>query len=488
MQFLFTISVLAAIFSAESAGDDPLSHAGCRLTIATLALFAVWISAHLIARRFIRLWQSETLKNAIWLQRLDRAQRYHAGFSLLITIGILFSLDWAQLIRVNSGFARLPLVNDFCLLLPTVLPLLLSWQAYYRIDVAIAKSNPTSSQPESLSRYLCWQTRQHLAPLLVPAIGLLVVEDVLESLAPGWSAQEASWIWGIPGLLFVLVGFPFLLRRLWKTEKLADGPLKQTIEETIADQKLPIREVFIWHTGGRMINAAVTGFLPRMRYIFLTDALLARFSTEQVTAVLAHELGHVRGRHLLLRVLAMVTPALFLMTMTQYTPIPEASETAIHGTTDQIANAEQDSSPSTIPARLHAGFSFSAGELLLPIGLLAYAGVVLGRYSRFLELEADYLACCPINGTGDQETRSGRMSISQTENFLSMLAQLAASADSPPEKATWLHPSLTYRGSFLLTLLKNPAAQIRFEKRARRSRELVMTTLALGILVYCVLG
>jgi len=47
-----------------------------------------------------------------------------------------------------------------------------------------------------------------------------------------------------------------------------------------------------------MGNAAVMGFIPRFRYVLLSDLLLETMTDEQVEAIFAHELGHVMHRHL----------------------------------------------------------------------------------------------------------------------------------------------------------------------------------------------
>ena len=40
-----------------------------------------------------------------------------------------------------------------------------------------------------------------------------------------------------------------------------------------------------------VINAAVAGFLPPFRYVFLSDGLLSYLGDEEIAAVFAHEMG-----------------------------------------------------------------------------------------------------------------------------------------------------------------------------------------------------
>ena len=48
-----------------------------------------------------------------------------------------------------------------------------------------------------------------------------------------------------------------------------------------------------------MVNACVTGILPRFRYVLLSDALLDSLSPLESAAVFGHEIGHVAHRHFL---------------------------------------------------------------------------------------------------------------------------------------------------------------------------------------------
>jgi STE24 endopeptidase len=54
----------------------------------------------------------------------------------------------------------------------------------------------------------------------------------------------------------------------------------------------------------RVANAAQIGAVPGLRYIVVTDYLLERLDPDEVDAVVAHELGHVRGHHLTVKLLS----------------------------------------------------------------------------------------------------------------------------------------------------------------------------------------
>jgi len=65
--------------------------------------------------------------------------------------------------------------------------------------------------------------------------------------------------------------------------------------------------------GYKIANAGVSGILPNYRYIFLTEYLLENFSTDEIKAVIAHEIGHIKGRHLIINAILKVGWLVFWM-------------------------------------------------------------------------------------------------------------------------------------------------------------------------------
>lgn len=54
-------------------------------------------------------------------------------------------------------------------------------------------------------------------------------------------------------------------------------------------------------------NAAFTGTLPGAKYCFVTDYLLENFPDEEIKAVLAHEIGHLKNRDLLVKIFVSIS-------------------------------------------------------------------------------------------------------------------------------------------------------------------------------------
>ncbi|MCW5210202.1 M48 family metalloprotease, partial [Desulfobulbus sp. N3] len=104
---------------------------------------------------------------------------------------------------------------------------------------------------------------------------------------------------------FVLLAllFPPVIRRLWGCIPMEPGPLRHGIERFCRNQNFS-SEILYWPLfEGKMITAGVMGIVPRFRYLLLTPALLSALNQEELEAVLAHEIGHVKKYHLILYLL-----------------------------------------------------------------------------------------------------------------------------------------------------------------------------------------
>lgn len=111
--------------------------------------------------------------------------------------------------------------------------------------------------------------------------------------------------WGTLGffvvfLLFMLMFFPPLVKWLWGCEPLEDGELLRKLT-AFCDKQNFTADIYLWPLfEGRVLTAAVMGLIPGFRYILITPALIETMSMEELEAVMAHEIGHVKRLHLLL--------------------------------------------------------------------------------------------------------------------------------------------------------------------------------------------
>jgi STE24 endopeptidase len=341
-----------------------------------------------------------------------------------------------------------------------LLPLVLSWCAFYEVERALqmgAVSEGAAGVPTTRWQYLMLHVRHYLGLLLVPVLGLLTVQDVAQWMVPDVLRGPYAVVVYLPPLAFVVAMFPTMLRRTWITSPLAAGPLRSRLDAAARRWGFRAREILVWHTGDMVVNAAVAGFVPRLRYVFLTDALLTQLTPEEIEAVFGHEVGHIRHRHLLARVLAMLVPVSLWLLFQSACPI--------------------------LADRLEGGVWNGGLGLRTPMGLMALSGlglyvlVVFGAYSRILESQADLFG---------YRTASSGTDTPSVETFIGALEKLAAANGIDRKAASWQHGSVAQR----VDLLRQAAADPRYERRYhRRVRLLNQAVLALVVspLVYWLL-
>ncbi|MFM0177463.1 M48 family metallopeptidase [Paraburkholderia aspalathi] len=154
--------------------------------------------------------------------------------------------------------------------------------------------------------------------LLGAAFGLPLLFVVL------WLMNQAGslwWLWTwivwVAFQLLVLVLYPSFIAPLFnKFEPLKDEALKSRIEALMKRCGFAAKGLFVMDGSRRSAhgNAYFTGFGAAKRIVFF-DTLLARLSGNEIEAVLAHELGHFKRRHVIKRMVVMFALSLVMLAL-----------------------------------------------------------------------------------------------------------------------------------------------------------------------------
>jgi STE24 endopeptidase len=117
------------------------------------------------------------------------------------------------------------------------------------------------------------------------------------------------WAWGawMAFNLAALVLYPTVIAPLFnKFEPLADGSLKERVQALMARSGFSAKGLFVMDGSKRSAhaNAYFTGFGAAKRVVFF-DTLLQKLLPGEVEAVLAHELGHFRHKHVTKRIVTL---------------------------------------------------------------------------------------------------------------------------------------------------------------------------------------
>ena len=152
------------------------------------------------------------------------------------------------------------------------------------------------------------------------ALGLAIGTPVL--LAVLWLMAQMGerwwlyvWLFWCAFNLLILFIYPTWIAPLFNTfTPLEDVTLKSRIEALLTRCGFSSSGLFVMDGSKRSAhgNAYFTGFGKTKRIVFF-DTLLSRLQPEEVEAVLAHELGHFRHRHIIKRIVVLFGTTLLLL-------------------------------------------------------------------------------------------------------------------------------------------------------------------------------
>jgi STE24 endopeptidase len=222
--------------------------------------------------------------------------------------------------------------------------------------------------------------------LLAVLIGLPIAAAVLwimGATGPWWWL----WAWGawMAFNLAALVVYPTLIAPLFNTFKpLADASLRDRVQALMARSGFAAKGLFVMDGSRRSAhaNAYFTGFGGAKRVVFF-DTLLQKLAPVEVEAVLAHELGHFRHRHVAKRIAAMFAISLAAFALLGWLKTQSwfylglGVEPALHAANDAVALL--------LFLMITPVFGFFVSPLIAAI-------------SRRHEFEADAYACSHADG------------------------------------------------------------------------------------------
>jgi STE24 endopeptidase len=222
--------------------------------------------------------------------------------ALLLGWTLLGGLHWLNqgLLNIMGGgmWQQLALVGCF-VLIGGLLGLPTAWWSTFRIEERFGFNK---------MRLGLWIADAIKGALVGALIGLPILALVLwlmGAAGPAWWL----WAWGVwMGFnLLMLVFYPTLIAPLFnKFEPLQDETIKTRVNALMARCGFAASGFFVMDGSKRSAhaNAYFTGFGAAKRVVFF-DTLLKQLAPGEIDAVLAHELGHYKRRHIVQRVVLM---------------------------------------------------------------------------------------------------------------------------------------------------------------------------------------
>jgi STE24 endopeptidase len=272
----------------------------------------------------------------------------------------------------------------------------------------------------STQKFRAWLWDEIKGFLVGLVLGGIVVELLYFTIRQ-WPQNWWLLAWGLFMMLFVVLAqlAPVVLFPIfYKFEPLENEELRRRLVVLSERAGTRVRGVYRWRLSekSKKANAALTG-LGATRRIILADTLLDNYTSDEIEAILAHELGHHVHRHILKSIFVQAAVTLFGFWAADWT---------LHYAVDHhLFEFVQLSDFANLP--LLALVATALSFLLMP---------ALNAYSRYNERQAD---------------RYAFESIASVEPFISSMNKLAEQnlAERTPAKGVeWFfhsHPSISRR-------------------------------------------
>jgi Zn-dependent protease with chaperone function len=403
-------------------------------------------------------------------RRLLRAERALTAARLAIGASAAWAIvGEAWLVWVRDHIGDLVLIDEALAIAPALAALAWLWAAHYPVerrirDAMLLRSLDTGAglhPAPTRGQYVLDQVRHRALLALVP-IGLIGawVEGLdrllVMSNERGWiDLQAGGWEVGAGvleagGALATIALTPPIVRRIWDTIPLGPGDLRDRLDALCRRQRVRVAELLVWRTRGATLNAAVMGVFAPVRYVLLSDALLERLPDDELEAVVAHEVGHARRRHL---------PWLM----------------GAVGATIGLGALAGDLAARQLPAEAEAwGVWLDSLAIALGLGAGFWA---LGAVSRRFERQADAFAVQHLSGMEGGRATSALATAEATRAMAGALGRVAALSHIPTERFTWRHGSIGSRQRAILHLTGKPLDAFGADRAARRVKRATLAGL-----------
>ena len=312
------------------------------------------------------------LKSLAYHRELTKFSFLTSGVSFLISIVMLVTggFGWvdslfrpyfdSEIVLALVFFAVLMLASD-------ILTLPFQWYSTFVIEEKYGFNKTT------VKTFITDKLKGYLLGAIIGGGLLSVLIYLVETIGPNF------WIWfSILAALFVLFVNMFytslILPMFNKLTALPDGELKTAIELFAKKVDFPLDSIFVIDGSKRSkkANAFFSG-IGKKKKIVLYDTLIENHSTDELVAVLAHEVGHFKKKHIIWGYILSIVQIVFTLFILSKMIFAENVSLALGGMEHAI----------------HLNL-LAFGILFSPIS--GVTGLFMNMYSRKNEFEADAYA------------------------------------------------------------------------------------------------
>jgi len=284
-------------------------------------------------------------------------------------------------------------------------------------------------------------------PVLFPWFLLSGIADIINALPfelpkRFLSTPEGQVIYFLFFLSTVVIIGPAMIQKFWRCKPLESGYVRSRIEKLCRRAGLEYSNILYWPIfGGRMITAGIMGLIKKFRYILITKALVRHLEPEEMDAVIAHEIGHIKKKHLHFYLVFFIG-YIFLA----YTSFDLLVYFIIY--TDPVYRLISSSGIN------HDTIISAVFSLIIIIIFFIYFRYIFGYFMRNFERQADTYVYALFPSA---------------KPLISTFKKIAATTGQPPDKPNWHHFSIKERIEYLNLCEQDKIYIIRQDRKIKKS-------------------
>ncbi|QCC58066.1 M48 family metalloprotease [Natrinema thermotolerans] len=243
------------------------------------------------------------------LHRLNRAQQV-GGFTLPVAAIIgLYALEVIDRVLAAIGTASLEIGGFAVLEFGAIVLVSFGVVTLPLVGMALG-TYPTVRSLRDTSASLWRVVTGVLAVMGITAVSVGVALAGFFAIQSVFGSSLPVLLAGLGAVVFVGFGLSPYLILLFQDRVPLEGQRRERVDRLCEEVGYRPRGLFLLEgESTKTANALVAGTVPGLRYVFLTDYLLTECDDDELRAILAHEFGHVAGRHLWQR--GLLTVAVF---------------------------------------------------------------------------------------------------------------------------------------------------------------------------------
>jgi len=284
-------------------------------------------------------------------------------------------------------------------------------------------------------------------PILLPWLLLSGFADLIKALPFEWPGRfldttEGEVTYFLIFLFLVAIVGPAMIQKFWRCKPIEPGEHRKRIENLCQKAGLTYADILYWPIfGGKMITAGVMGLIKKFRYILITPSLLRLLEPEEIDAVIAHEIGHVKRKHLVFYLLFFVGYMLL-----SYLTFDMILFGIIYAEPVSWLTNKTGFEQTTVISTLFS--------LVIIIVFIVYFRFIFGFFMRNFERQADIYVYSLFESA---------------KPLISTLEKIATTSGQSADRPNWHHYSIKERIDYLKKCESNPQWIHRHNRRVNKS-------------------